>query len=179
MAKPADDDWVPLAVVGRPHGVKGEVRAHAFNKDSALLLDLDEVLVRFVEGDRKGEAQEVTIDGARTGNDAILVKLADVDDRNAADELRGAQLCVKRRDFPPLEEGEFYACDIIGAKAFDEAGNELGTVRNFTSYPSVDILLVETPKGRFEVPLIDPYVERVEPENGRVVLRTLEGLDPS
>lgn len=179
MAKPANDDWVPLAVVGRPHGVRGEIRAHAFNKDSELLLGLDEVLVRFVEGDRKGEEQEVTIDGARIGNDAILVKLADVDDRNAADELRGAQLCVKRGNFPPLEEGEFYACDVIGAKAVDDAGNELGTVRDFTSYPSVDILLVETPKGRFEVPLIDPYVDRVEPENGRVVLRTLEGLDPS
>src|SRR3954469_6409082 len=109
MAKPANDEWVPLAVVGRPHGIKGEVRAHAYNKDSEMLLGLDEVLVRFVEGDRKGEAQEVTIEGARGGTDAILVKLADVDSRNAAEELRGAQLCVKRGDFPPLEEGEFYA----------------------------------------------------------------------
>ena len=178
MAKPANDEWVPLAVVGRPHGIKGEVRAHAFNKDSELLLGLDEVLVRFVEGDRKGEAQEVTIDGSRAGNDAILIKLADVDDRNAAEELRGAQLCVKRGDFPPLEEGEFYACDVIGARAVDEAGNELGTVRNFTSYPSVDILLVETPKGRFEVPLVDAFVREVDVASCVVRLVTTEGLEP-
>lgn len=178
MARPAPDDWVPLAVVGRPHGVRGEVRAHPFDKDSALLLDVDEVLVRFVDGERKGEAHEVSIDGARQGNDAILVKLHGVDDRDAADEVRGAQLCVKRREFPPLEEGEFYACDIEGAEAVDESGAPLGRVVRLVTYPSVETLLVETAQGRFEIPLVDPYVASVDGEAGRVVLRTLEGLDP-
>ncbi len=177
MARPKDDEWVPLAVVGRPHGVRGELRAHPFNRDSDLLLDLDEVLVRFTEGDRKGEQHEVSLDSARQGNDAILIKLVGVDDRDAADDVKGAELCVRRGDFPKLEEGEFYACDIIGADAVLE-GKVVGRVEAFTSYPSVDILLIASDRGRYEVPLVDPYVDEVDSVNGRVVLRTLEGLDP-
>jgi 16S rRNA processing protein RimM len=181
VPRPAEDDWVPLAAVGRPHGIKGEVRAHPFNKDSALLLELDEVLVRFVEGDRKGESHEVSIDGARQGNDAILLKLHGVDDRNGADEVRGAELCVRRGDFPEAEEGEFYACDVVGARVValpEDGGEELGLVRELTSYPSVDILLVEGRRGRWEIPLVDAYVENVDVAQGVVTIRTMEGLDP-
>jgi len=168
--------WIPLAAIGRPHGVKGEVRAHPFNKDSELLLELDEVLVRFVEGERKGEEHEVSIDSARPTNDAFLVKLHGVDDRNAAEDVRGALLCARRSDFPELDEGEFYACDVIGAKAFF-GEDELGTVRELTTYPSVDLLVIEGPRGRIEVPLVDAYVESVDVEGKRVVLRSLDGIE--
>jgi 16S rRNA processing protein RimM len=179
--RPAPDDWVPLAVVGRPHGVRGEVRAHPFDRDSDLLLELDEVLVRFVEGERKGEEHEVSIDGARGTNDAILVKLHAVDDRNAAEELRGAQLCVKRRDFPPIDEGEFYACDVVGARVVAEVegrDEEIGVLKELMTYPSVDVFLVEGVRGRWEVPVVEAYVASVDVEAGLVRLRTLEGLEP-
>src|SRR6476661_894589 len=106
------DAWVPLAEVARPHGVRGELRLKLFNKDSDLLLNLEEVLVRLKEG---GE-HEVTVDKARRADIAILMKLHSVDDRDRADELRGALICARRRDFPALEEGEFYTCDIVGAR---------------------------------------------------------------
>lgn len=176
MPRPADDEWVPLAMVGRPHGVRGELRAHPFNRDSELLLELDEVLVRFVDGDRKGEEHEVSIDVARQGNDAILLKLHGVDDRDAADGVRGAQLCAKRGDFPELDEGEFYASDIVDADVVLD-GAVIGKVNELSSYPSVDILLVTTERGRFEIPLVDAYVDTVDAVAGRVVLRTLEGLE--
>ena len=67
----APDAWVPLAEVMRPHGVQGELRLRLFNRDSDLLLDVEEVLVRFPEGDE----QEVSVDAARRANDAILIKL--------------------------------------------------------------------------------------------------------
>src|SRR3984957_5958857 len=95
------DDWVPLAEVARPHGVRGELRLKLFNEDSDVLLDRDEVLGRLPGG----EEHEVSVDRARRADDAILLKLHSIDDRDRADELRGAFICVRRRDFPPLEEG--------------------------------------------------------------------------
>src|SRR6516162_5211006 len=102
----AAEAWVPLAEVARPHGVHGELRLRPFNRDSDLLLELDEVLVRFPDG----EEHEVSVDGARRANDAILLKLHSVDDRDRADELRGALVCARRGEFPQLEAGEFYVC---------------------------------------------------------------------
>lgn len=174
--RPAPDDWVPLAVVGRPHGVRGELRAHPFSEDSDLLGQVDEVLVRFVDGPRRGEAHEVSLDSVRPGNDALLVKLHGVDDRDAADEVRGAQLCVRRADFPVLEEGEFYACDVVGA-AVELDGEVVGVVESLQSYPTVDLLVVVVRGGRYEVPLVDGYVDVVDVDAGKVVLRTLDGLD--
>jgi 16S rRNA processing protein RimM len=99
----AAESWVPLAEVARAHGVRGEVRLRPYNRDSDLLTRLDEVLVRFPDGDE----QEVSVDSARAANEAILMKLHGVDDRDRAAELRGSILCARRGDFPALEPGEF------------------------------------------------------------------------
>jgi 16S rRNA processing protein RimM len=171
----APEAWVPLAEVMRPHGVRGEVRLRPFNRDSDLLLDVDEVLVRFGEGDE----QEVSVDGARRANDAILVKLHSVDDRDRAEELRGALVCVRREAFPPPGDGEFYACDLEGARVTVEGGEELGKVTELRTYPSVDVLVVAAADGGspWEVPLVGAFVKSVDAVAGLVTLATLEGLD--
>jgi 16S rRNA processing protein RimM len=174
-----DDAWVPLAEVMRPHGVRGEVRLRTFNRDSDVLLDVEDVLVRFPEGDE----QEVSVDGARRANDAILLKLHSVDDRDRADELRGALVCIRRGALPPLEEGEFYACDIEGARVVVPEGEGeprlLGRVVELRTYPSVDVLVVEATDGGapWEVPVVDAFIRSVDAGAGLVTLSTVEGLE--
>lgn len=167
--------WVPLGEVARPHGVRGELRVQPYNRDSNLLLELEEVLVRFPEGDE----QEVSVDGARRANDAILVKLHSVDDRDRAAELRGAKLCARRGDFPALEPGEFYACDVESARVVTPTGEELGRVTELRTYPTVDVLLVKAADGGkpWEVPLVDAIVASVDVAAGTVTLASLEGVE--
>ena len=169
------DAWVPLAEVARPHGVRGEVRLKLFNKDSDVLLERDEVLVRM----RDGAEHEVSVDRARRADEAILLKLYSIDDRDRADELRGALICVQRRDFPPLEDGEFYLCDALGTKVVLEGGPELGTVRDIRNYPTVDAIVVRAADGGkdWEVPLVEAFVASFDLEAGLVTLRSVEGLE--
>jgi 16S rRNA processing protein RimM len=167
--------WVPLAEVMRPHGVQGELRLRLFNRDSDLLLELDEVLVRFPEGDE----QEVSVEAARRANDAILIKLHSVEDRTAADGLRGATLCARRSEFPPAEDGEFYACDVEGARVVVEGGEELGQVAELKTYPTVDVLVVTAQDGGrpWEVPLVEAVVTGLDLEAGVVTLASLDGVE--
>jgi 16S rRNA processing protein RimM len=170
----AQPRWIPLAEIAKPHGIKGELKLRVFNLESDMLLELDEVLIRLEDGTE----HEVTVDKARKMPDGVLVKLFSVDDRNRAEELRGAVVCAKREDFPPLDEGEFYACDIVGLPVFVAGSpNAIGTLTDYRSYPSVDIFVVHTPKGDYEVPNIAIYIEHVDVASGRIVLRTLEDLD--
>jgi 16S rRNA processing protein RimM len=174
----AKDAWVPLAEVARPHGVRGEVRLRPYNRDSDLLTRLDEVLVRFPDG----EGHEVSVDSARTASEAILMKLHGVDDRDHAGELRGATVCARRGDFPELGPEEFYGCDIEGARVIvDEGGEqrELGRVRELRTYPASDALLVDAADGGrpWEVPLIEAVVRSVDVEAGLVTLATLDGIE--
>ena len=166
--------WVPVAEIARPHGVKGELKLKLFNKDSDVLLDMDEVLLRMPDG----VEHEVSIDGARRADQAILVRLHSINDRDRADELRGALVCVKRSVFPPLEEGEFYTCDALGAKVVC-GETEIGTVRDVRNYPTVDALVVRAADGGqdWEIPLVDAFLDKADFVAGLVTLKTMEGLE--
>jgi 16S rRNA processing protein RimM len=171
----APDSWVPLAEVARPHGVRGELRLRLFNSDSDLLMELPEVMVRRADG----EEQKLRVDFARRANEAILMKLHSVDDREGADRLRKAVVCARRGDLPPLEEGEFYACDVEGARVVVEDGEELGQVTELKTYPTVDVLVVAARDGGrpWEVPLVDSVVKAVDLPGGVVTLVTMDGVE--
>jgi len=168
------DTWVPLAEIARPHGVKGEVRLRLFNKTSDTLLEQQLVLVRLPDG----EEHEVSVEKARRADDAILMKLFSVDDRDRADELRGAVVCVKRAAFPPLESGAFYAVDIVGGEARLE-GKRIGQIAELVTYPTLEAILVRADDGEgdLEIPLSDTYIAKVDAATRVVDLVTLEGLE--
>lgn len=162
-----------LAEVARPHGVRGELRLKVYNSDSDLLPSLREVLVKRPDGSER-LMPLASVRGADEGY--LLAKLTGVDDRDAADVLRGAQLCVRRDSFPPLDEGEFYACDVIGSRLFGPTG-ELGIVEDLVTYPTADVIVVRFRGGsKSEIPLLDDYIGEIDVAHGRVVL-TSEALD--
>jgi len=164
--------WVALAEVARPHGVRGEVRLNLFNAESDLLLDVDEVLVRLPDG----KEHEVSVDQARRADKTILLKLHSVDDRDRAEEIRGAKICVPREKFPPLEEGEFYACDVEGSEVKLQNAR-IGVVERLEEYPTTHVLVVKKDDGSaIEVPLTEAYVERVDTEARVVTLSSIEDL---
>lgn len=168
------DEWVPLAEVARPHGVKGELRLRLFNATSDVLLGQDEVLVRMKDGDE----HEVSVERARRADDAILMKLFSVDDRDRAEDLRGAQICVRRRDFPEAEEGEFYAIDVVGSEA-RLAGQRIGIVAELITYPSIEVLLIHADdgKGDWEVPLTEMFIGKIDVAGKVVDLVTLDDVE--
>lgn len=163
---------MPLAEVARPHGVAGELRLKVYNRDSDLLLQLERVVVRFASG----EEREVAVRNARPAGDAVLALLEGCVGRTEAERWRGAQLLAKRSDFPPLEEGEFYACDVEGARV-EVGGEPFGEVERLISYPTCDVLLVRSAEGRFEVPLVEGVVDEIDVGAGVVRASSREAFE--
>ena len=159
---------VPLAEVARPHGVQGELRLKVYNTDSDLLLDKTEVFVEL----GKGPAVLRKVRRTRRAHEAILMILEGCDGRDAAEAMRGAKICLARDAFPPLADGEFYACDVVGLKVISPEG-EIGTVLELYPYPTCDALIVATPRGKIEVPVVEDVVESIDVGEGvvRVVSR--------
>jgi 16S rRNA processing protein RimM len=171
--------YVAVAEVARPHGVRGELRLKVYNTDSDLLSRRGgpgSVRLRFPDGSER----DVALLQARESNKAVLVRLAGVDDRDTAEALRGAQVCVPRDAVPALAEGEFYACDLEGARAVlgsGGSGEEIGRVQGIVSYPTCDALVVDRGGGRtIEIPLLDAYVASVDVAGKVVQIVTIEGL---
>src|SRR5438309_4937749 len=108
-----------LAAVAGAHGIKGEVRLKLFS-DSAKNLSLHETLY-------VGDAERRLLAVRDSGKTAVA-RFEGVDDRYAAEALRGSLVEVDRAALPPLGEGEFYHSDLNGLPAVDGEGNAVGTV---------------------------------------------------
>ena len=121
-------------VVGRvraPHGVKGEVRVEPLTD-------------RFEERFRAGAvlrsvAGLVTIDAVRGTAADPIVHFAGIDDRAAAERLRG-DLTVSRED--ARREGEHLWDDLIGLRVVTPEGVPLGEVRDVIRAGGADVLVV-------------------------------------
>jgi len=154
---------IPLAAVARPHGVQGELKLKLYNSDSDLLLSLKQVYLKL----KNAEAAPATLTSARRANDSILIRVRGYDDRNQVEALRGAEILAPRDVFPPLEQGEFYVCDVVGARVVDPDG-EVGIVDDIVSYPTCDALVIRTADGPLELPLVDGVVDEVDVAGGVV-----------
>ncbi len=89
------------------HGVRGAVRIKYFTADSALLQAYGPLY------DETGtERLEITIKSTLKG--VVIAEVEGIDDRDAAEALKGLRLCVERSAFPEPGENEYYHADLIG-----------------------------------------------------------------
>ncbi len=166
------DALVPIAVVARPHGVRGEVRVNRLNPRSTLLYEVESVVLRQDGRDRAG-----ALKAARPGpKGVVLVLFEGIGDRDAAEALRGTEVLVRRSQLPPTDEDEWYFVDLIGLSAVDGDGAELGQVVDVIEYPTIDCLAVHDGREVREVPLAEPYLLAVKLEEGRVVLSDIDDV---
>lgn len=167
-----EDDVVVLGAITRPHGVRGEVRVHRFNRDSELMLELDRVLLV-----RESGVDERKVLSSKRSGDADVLRLEGITRVEDAEALRGVEIAARRAWMPPPDEDELYHVDLIGMRVV-EAGAELGVVDEVLSYPSVDCLRVTTARGVLEIPILEPYVVEVDPEGRSIEVAHTEDFEP-
>jgi 16S rRNA processing protein RimM len=166
------DRLVAIGQIARPHGVQGELRVRVYNPESGLLGRGRGVTIQPAEG----PARPAKVARVRETDGALLVTLEGVSDRTAAEAIRGAELLIKRSEFPELPEGEFYACDVEGARALLN-GELVGTVQRLSSYPTCDVLVITKTTGEeVELPLVDGVIDRVDGDEGVVHITSLDTL---
>lgn len=163
---------VALGAITKPHGIRGEVRVHRFNPGSNLLLGLEQVWLR-----KDGEVSVVDVTSSRPHGELVLLTLAGVKGRDAAEALRGHEVCVPREHLPPLDDSDFYHFDMVGLRAESVAGEHLGIISEVIQYPASDCLVLTCDAGRREIPVAAPYVVELDIEGGRIVLDHLEDFE--
>lgn len=137
------DGWVAIGVFAGAHGVKGDVRLKSFTEDPDAIFTYPSL--------HEGPGGRIVrLRKLRSDKDGFIVRVDGVVDREAAMLLKGRQLFVERDVFAEEDEDEFYLADLIGLKALDEAGAEIGFVRaveNFGSEDLLELVLKDPVKG--------------------------------
>lgn len=165
--------FLTVGTIVAPHGVRGEVRVQLAMDDPEFLSQRDTIYL--VEEDRR---RLVSLEHFRLRSKTqALAKLGGVDDRDAAEALRGATLQIERSWAPPLEPDEYYVADIVGLRVVTTEGEFLGHVSEVIFTGSNEVYVVRGgPRGRILLPAIADVVEEVDLEAGELRIRLLEGL---
>lgn len=116
-----------------PQGIRGEVRVQTYTQTPTDLKDLK------IHSDKLADGAFHFVRQLNPQSTVIIAKIDGVNDRNAAELLRGVELFINRSDLPELKDGEYYQADLIGMKVVHD-GVELGVVDNIQNYGGGDIL---------------------------------------
>jgi 16S rRNA processing protein RimM len=150
---------IALAAVAGAHGVKGELRLKLFT-DSVDNLKQHKIL--YVGG------VERKLESIRPAPAGAVARIAGVDDRSAAEALRGSVIEVDRSALPQLEDGEYYHADLIGLDCVDANGRTIGKVIAVENYGAGDLLDVEDGDGKTSLIPFKPGIADLQGD--RIVL---------
>jgi 16S rRNA processing protein RimM len=120
---------------------------------------------------------EARLRSARVRGNIVYLRFHGIDDRNAAEALRGQDVLVARKDAVRLPEGQFFWDQVIGLRVEDTTGRLLGAVTDILETGANDVYVVKAPGQReILVPAIKDVVQLIDPEAGRMVIDPLPGL---
>lgn len=167
----SDTVEVIVGVVGRAHGIKGEV---------AVDVRTDEPERRFVPGSTlrvEGGQATLTVESVRDHSGRMLVRFREHPDRTAVERLRGTVLVVEvDATERPADAEEFYDRQLTGLRVLDHESRPVGTVADVLHLPEQDLLELRTSSGTRLVPFVKAVVPEIDLAAGTVRLADLPGL---
>ena len=164
-----------LYAIGRvvkAFGIRGELIVEPLTSIPSRFSSMKRVLVGVTEA----QVQMLTIREVCVENKGIRLCLADVNSRNDAEGLIGSFLFVREEDRVLPSPGSYYVDELIGLRVVDEAGSNIGTVREVMKLPAQDIYVVEQNGKRIMIPAVREFVLRVDIQQGVMVVKLIEGL---
>jgi len=158
-----------IGIITKAQGIRGEFRVLPTTDDS-------ERFALLVGGEIFVDGVAHTLEKARTQKNIAVLKLADINDRNAAEVLIGAKITIPAEKALPLDDGEFYIRDLIGLCAEDENGGSIGRLVDVLHTGANDVYVIETPQGSFMLPAIKGIVRKIDLAEKKIILRLIDGL---
>jgi 16S rRNA processing protein RimM len=163
---------IAIGKIVAAHGVKGLVKILPL-ADDASLLDSDAAFYTSAEG-----PATLSITLKNPMGKYILASVEGVTERNGAEALRLTDLYIDKDTLPEIEDdGTYYHADLIGLKAVDENGVEVGVVTAVENYGAGDLLEIKPQGGKaFLMPFTPENFPDVDEDDGVIHIRNFEAF---
>jgi len=159
-----------VAVVAGAHGLRGVLKLRCFTERPE-----DVAAYGPVYDSRGNELFELEVIGPAPGG--VLARARGIEDRTAAEAMRGTELFVPRSALPEPGPDEFYYSDLEGMEALRPDGSRLGVVASVANYGAGDLIEVVTDDGRrISLPFTRQTVPSIDLERRRMVVEPPEEL---
>jgi len=168
--EPADlpADAIEVGRIADAWGIKGWFKVLPHSADPQALFSSKRWFLQPSEKGPKAFAGTVLlrVREAKEHSDTVVARADGVDDRAAAESLRGARIFVPRSSFPTAGEDEYYWIDLIGLDVVNREGVNLGQVRELLATGPQTVLVLEYQEaGKVQermLPFVSAYVDGVD-----------------
>ena len=148
-----------LAIIGRVagvYGVRGWLKVRSHTRDRAAIAAYPRWLIR-----TGGAWQEYEVTEVRAHGQGIVAHLMQVDDRDRAAALVGADIAIHVQELPPLAAGEYYWTQLQGLRVVNLQAVEFGRVERLLETGANDVIVVVGARERL-IPYIAAVVKEVD-----------------
>jgi len=167
--------WIEIGQIIKSHGLAGRVKALSYLESNRLLPSLKEARI----GPTRDSAKRYPIENVRPeGRTHFSLTIEGIEDRNAADALRGLSIFLPYDSLETLPEGEYYWEDLIGLAVVTEDGKPLGQIESIFPTGSNDVYVCKEEGREILLPAIAEVIRSVDIQAGTVVVRLLKGMEP-
>ena len=164
-----------LYAVGRivkAHGIKGDVVVTPMTNSLKRFAKLKRAFI----GRASKDARPVRIESASIGGRGVRLKFAEIDDRTAAEELRGEIIFVDKEERVSVPKGTFFIHDVIGLRVVDEQENFIGIVKDVLQLPAHDVYVIDSQGREVMVPAVKEFIKQIDINAGTMKVKLIDGL---
>lgn len=159
------DQYLVIGEVLKPQGVRGEVKVRPITWDPMRFAQMKSVFMQ-----RDGAYQSVGMKCVRIDPDAVYLLIEGIRDRDQAEKLRGTLLYVDRDHAVKLPRDTEFICDLVGCRASDDEGNDLGLLTEVMQPGAGDVYVFNGPRGEVLVPALKRAVLDVDVNEKKILL---------
>ena len=157
---------IPMGRLHGAFGVRGEVKLESYADPLRAIARYQPWTLRDARGNER------PCDGAkvREGGKGLIAVLPGIEDRDAAEALRGTEILVPRSALPPPAPGEYYWIDLEGLRVVNLEGADFGVVSHLFNNGANDVLVAKGERERM-LPFVQPaYVRSVDFDAGVITV---------
>ena len=162
---------LPILKVVSTHGLKGEVKALPLTTNNEVILKAKRSYLRAFPQD----PLEVESIRPGPGERVFLLKFKNVDFQSAQGLIKST-LYLPIEELPTSSEDEVYIYELEGLKVEDSEGRSWGVVSEVMPLGEYNLLRIESEEFDFYIPLVSEYVEEIDLENRKIVVKDVSAL---
>lgn len=148
------EDCYQAGYIGKPHGVKGLVKA-VFDVDKLDdYIERDSTFLQTPSGFKKYTLEQFSI----VNGQQVLLGFEEVTNREDAEAIKGAGIFFPLDELPELTGNKFYYHEIVGYTIVDDKLGELGKVVRVDEMPAQDLIIMRHEGREIPIPITDEFV---------------------
>jgi 16S rRNA processing protein RimM len=166
------EEYLKIGQITNAHGIKGEVKIFSLTDNVKRFSKLKTAFLKVKE-----EYIPVEIESVKYLKDFAILKLAGVNDMNAALKFKNEYLYIDRDHAIKPQKDSYFIADLIGMKVSTDEGIMLGEITSVFPTGSNDVYEVKSELGKLVLlPAIKDVILEVDVENKKMLVKLIEGL---